>query len=381
MGQTDKPSFVSEEGTTRRRFLLATGAAMASGSILSACGNGADAGAGSSGGSGSKTIGFAMATFVVPRYKNVDLPNFQKTVRGAGYQARSNQANDDAEQQASNVENLLALNLGALALQPVIGEASVSMVRKATRAGVPVVAYNTGIPSADVKAFVSRNNIEVGRDKAKAAGDFTPLTGNWVIVAGEPGNAVADELTKGYLEVLQPLADAGKLKIVSEEHHKGFDPDLARKQAEQALTKTNNNIKGFMVNNDGMAAGVLAALRAQGLAGKVFVCGLDASQEACRAIVQGTMAFSSFTPFDEMGSKAGELCVKLARGEKVASSVQYDMGAGKVPHFPIPSYNVTKDNLIEYLRKYSPSYVNADEVFRGIPKSKWPTGTAELLAS
>jgi D-xylose transport system substrate-binding protein len=108
---------------------------------------------------------------------------------------------------------------------------------------------------------------------------------------------------------------------------------------------------------------------------------LDASEEGCRAIVEGKMAFSSFTRFDEMGTTAGELCVKLARGEKVSSDQTYDTGAGTVPLFPVESYNVTKDNLVEYLERYSPSYVNARSVFRGIPRSQWPEGASELLAA
>jgi D-xylose transport system substrate-binding protein len=91
------------------------------------------------------------------------------------------------------------------------------------------------------------------------------------------------------------------------------------------------------------------------------------------------MNMSSFTRFDDMGKRGGELAVQLAKGEEIRSDVTYDTGAGKVPLFVIESFPVTRENVVDYMRRYSPNYVNARSVFRGVPKSQWPEGAAELL--
>ena len=61
--------------------------------------------------------------------------------------------------------------------------------------------------------------------------------------------------------------DAGKIKNVGESYTDGWKPDNAQKEMEQILTKNNNKVDAVVVENDGMAGGVVAALTAQGLAG------------------------------------------------------------------------------------------------------------------
>lgn len=325
-----------------------------------------------------KKIGFALETFQVPRWKYLDLPNFQSAVEGAGMELIAVQPDFDADRQLAQVEELITNGCSAIALAAVVGKAGVSMVRACKRAGVPVVAYNNLIPSKDVAAYVSRDNYLVGKMAVDAAREAGVLKGNWVIVSGEPGQSVAEDQTRAYLTELDPLIKDGTVKIVSHQYHAGWDAAAARDQVD--LTATNNDIQGLLVNNDQMALGCISALEKAGVAGKVFVNGLDATTEACRAMVLGKMTLSAFTPTDDMGRIGGELCVKLANGEELGLDKTYDAGDGITqPWHPIESINVTKDNMIEYLKKYSPEYVDAQAVFRDVPQDLWPSGAAELL--
>lgn len=325
-------------------------------------------------------IGFALETFQVPRWKYLDLPNFKSAVEGAGMELIAVQPDFDADRQLAQVEELITNGCAAIAVAAVVGRAGVSMVRACKRAGVPVIAYNNLIPSADVAAYVSRDNYLVGKMAVDAARNAGVLKGNWVIVSGEPGVSVAEDQTRAYLTELDPLIKDGTVKIVSHQYHAGWDASTARDQVENALTANNNDIQGLLVNNDQMAIGCISALEKAGMAGKVFVNGLDATTEACRAILQGKMNLSAFTPTDDMGRIGGELCVRLAKGEALNLERTYDAGDGiKQPWYPLDSINVTKDNMVEYLRKYSPGYVDARAVFRDVPESEWPAGAAELL--
>jgi D-xylose transport system substrate-binding protein len=263
-----------------------------------------------------------------------------------------------------------------LVLQPYVGRSAVALVRKAEADGIPVIAYNDSIPSTRVKAFVGRDNVGVGALIARTGLATTGNRGNWAVVSGEAGGSVADQWTEGVMRTLKPLDKSGRIKLVTQQYLTHWDPERARRLAEDALTKTNNNMQGFLVNNDEMAFGVITALEAQGLAGKVWVGGQDATEQGCRAMLQGTMTASAFTRFDGMGRTAGQLAVQLARGKPLTSDFKFE----GVPWFKVESFIVTKRNLVPYLRQYSPQYVNAKHVFRGIPETQWPPGAKALLA-
>ena len=324
-------------------------------------------------------IGFAMSTFSVPRFKHLDLPFFEEAVRAAGMETVAVQANLDVNQQLNDVDNLLAQGIDALAIIAVNAGAGKNMVRKALRDGVPVIAYNNAIPSSDLSAFVSRDNRGVGASAARGADAAVGLEGNWVIASGQAGDSVADEMTAGYYDVLQPLIDAGKVNVVSHEFHDGWDPESARKQAENALSANNDNIRGFLCNDDGTAGGCIAALEQAGLAGKAFVSGQDATTVACRLIAEGKMTFSTFTRFDVMGRTAGELCAKLAKGEAINPPMTYSSGDVTVPLQPIEAFHVSRDNLVEYLDQYSPAYVDAESIFKDLPIGTLPPGAEKFL--
>ena len=324
-------------------------------------------------------IGFAMSTFSVPRFKHLDLPFFEEAVRAAGMETVAVQANFDVNQQLNDVDNLLAQGIDALAIIAVNAGAGKNMVRKALRDGVPVIAYNNAIPSSDLSAFVSRDNRGVGASAARGADAAVGLEGNWVIASGQAGDSVADEMTAGYYDVLQPLIDAGKVNVVSHEFHDGWDPESARKQAENALSANNDNIRGFLCNDDGTAGGCIAALEQAGLAGKAFVSGQDATTVACRLIAEGKMTFSTFTRFDVMGRTAGELCAKLAKGEAINPPMTYSSGDVTVPLQPIEAFHVSRDNLVEYLDQYSPAYVDAESIFKDLPVGTLPPGAEKFL--
>ena len=80
---------------------------------------------------------------------------------------------------------------------------------------------------------------------------------------------------------------------------------MARAQVENALTKVKNDVVAVVCANDGTAYGAIQALQAQGLAGKVFVNGVDAEPHAQELIKQGLMTLSNFTDFWQSGVEAG----------------------------------------------------------------------------
>jgi D-xylose transport system substrate-binding protein len=360
----------------RRRFLGLVAA------LAGALGVSTLTGCSALGGDGRPKVGFSLYTYVVPRWVLLDLPGFGKAAAEEGFETISQQADSKVDKQLNDVLNLLSQDARAMVIASVTGDAGVNLVRQCREDGIPVLAYNNLIPSPDLAGFVARDSREVGRQQALHAQEFLGgLQGNVIIAAGTPGDPVAQAVTNGVLEILQPGIDSGAVTVVSQIYHRGWDAEGARKQTEDALTRTGNKLAAVFPNNDGLAGGAINALRAQGLLGKTFVGGMDATSDACRAIVLGSQQMTMFTEIDVMAATAGHLAGKLGRGESIEAPDHYGLpGGGTVPWFKTPSYAVTFDNVVDYVKKYSGNgYVNPHQIFGGIAPDRLPPGAAELI--
>ena len=168
--------------------------------------------------------------------------------------------------------------------------------------------------------------------------------------------------------------DSGKIKNVGETYTDGWKPDNAQKEAEQLLTKNNNKVDAAVVENDGMAGGVVAALAAQGLAGSVPVSGQDGDHAAINRIALGTQTVSIWKDARDLGKLSGEMAVALASGKKMAdlpSVKPFDRGneAHQDERHPAHPAAVTKDTLNVIVDK---GWITKAEACAGVEKSKTP---------
>ena len=93
------------------------------------------------------------------------------------------------------------------------------------------------------------------------------------------------------------MVGGGPWKLKAGQWTDRWDPPTAQRQMEQLLTKYNNNVQGVLSANDGMAGGIIAALKAVGLSGKVPVTGQDATVEGVQRIILGTQGQSVLKDF------------------------------------------------------------------------------------
>lgn len=297
-------------------------------------------------------VGFILPDYEQLRWRNADQRFFEEEAHKLGLETFIQVSNNSESLQANQVENLITRGIDALVLAPVNGKSSVSLVRKARAANVPVINYNYIIPGSDSAAYIGRDAQEMGAKIAQAAIEARP-TGNYVLIFGDEGTSVALDTAKGNLSVIQPQVTAGKIRIVSQQYQKSWSAQAARAQVENALTQTSNDIAAVLCNNDGMAYGAIQALQAQGLAGKVFVTGVDAEPRAQQLIKDGLLGLSNFTAFDVMGRKAADAAHALATGASVGTDATQNNGFKDVPWIKAPNFNVTGENLAQAAADYS----------------------------
>jgi D-xylose transport system substrate-binding protein len=254
-------------------------------------------------------VGFILATLQEERYQK-DKAIFEETARKLGAKVYFASSNNSEQTQAAQVDNLLSQGVQALVIQAVNGETASSFVQQAKKDGAAVVSYDRLIQNAPLDAFITEDAIRVGELQAEAAVKFTHGKGNYVILMGAAGDPNAHDRTEGVLRVLKKHPG---IRIVAQQYHANWSPDLAMKTVENALTQNRNDIQAVIANNSGMARGAVQALAEQKLAGKVFVAGADSDLPAIRDIVAGRQHYEVFISIQDMARRAAETAVRLAR--------------------------------------------------------------------
>lgn len=292
-------------------------------------------------------IGFVLSTLQEERYQK-DQKYFTDEAKKLGFEPVIVSADNNAQTQAAKVENLLSRGVKALVIQPVNSNAAANLVKMAHQDKVPVVSYDRLITNAPVDFYVTQDSFNVGVQQAEAAVKATHQKGNYVILSGQAGHSVANDITRGVLSVLKKYP---KIKVVVQKNHDSWSQAKAMATVENALTEYKNKIDAVLANNSGMAQGAIKALEEQGLAGKVFVAGADADLAAIKNIVAGKQQFEVLKDIAPLAEAAADTAFKLAKGEKPESNTKVESGKYTVLTMATPTYPVTKDNLDERIFK------------------------------
>ncbi|WP_139491183.1 D-xylose ABC transporter substrate-binding protein [Brevibacillus dissolubilis] len=343
---------------------------------LTACGQGAVSENVQQGGAGGATgkddgklvIGFSMDTLKEERWQK-DRELFEAKVKELGAEVLTQAANGDDAKQLAQAENLISQGVDVLVVVPHNAEATAAIVEKAHAAGIKVVSYDRLIKNSEVDLYVSFDNEKVGEIQAKAIIEKAP-TGNYVYIGGADTDNNAVLFRKGAMNILEPLAKEGKINIVFDQYSKDWKPEEALKNMENALTANSNNIQAVVAANDGTAGGVIQALTAQGLVGKVPVSGQDAELAALQRIVEGKQTMTVYKPIKKLADTVAELSVKLAKNEAVEAPAKVNNGKIDVPSLLLEPVAVNKDNVADTV--VADGFHKLEDVFKNVPQDQWP---------
>ncbi|MBB3771788.1 MULTISPECIES: D-xylose ABC transporter substrate-binding protein [Ancylobacter] len=292
-------------------------------------------------------VGVSWSNFQEERWKT-DEAAIKKALAAAGAKYISADAQSSASKQLSDVEALIAQGANALIILAQDSDAIAPAIAKAQAEGIPVVGYDRliEIPYA---YYITFDNKEVGRLQAAEVQKLKPK-GNYLFIKGSASDPNADFLFSGQMEQLKAAMDKGDIKNVGEAYTDSWLPANAQRNTEQLLTANNNKVDAVVASNDGTAGGAIAALAAQGLAGSVPVSGQDADFAALNRVALGTQTVSVWKDSRELGKKAAEIALALAKGtdaKAIPGTATFTGGPKKQAMNstflkPLP---ITKDNL------------------------------------
>lgn len=338
--------------TQMRRAAVAV-AAGAMAVSLAACGSAkeskgsSDSSAGSAKKGDAIKVGLLLPENQTARYEKFDKPLIEKKVseltNGKGTVVYAN-AKQDASTQSQQVDTMITNKVDVLIVDAVDAAAIKSSVQKAKDAGIPVVAYDR-LAQGPISGYTSFDNKTVGKTQGEAllqALGSKAKSGKIVMMNGSVTDPNAAQFKAGAHEVLD-----GKVNVGKEYDTKEWKPENANANMEAAISALGKkNIIGVYSANDGMAGGIITALKAAGL--KVPVTGQDAELAGVQRILAGEQFMSVYKPYAPEADAAAELAVALAQGKSLDSVAKDKVDSPtdkQIPSVLVPVTSLTKANI------------------------------------
>lgn len=290
-------------------------------------------------------IGFSMDTLEEERWQR-DRDLFKSAVESLGAEVEIVAANEDEAVQILQAETLISQGVDLLVLVPNNAEATAAIVNKAHLAGIKVISYDRLVKNAEIDLYISFDNEKVGEMQAEAITKVVPK-GKYVYIGGAATDNNAHLLKKGVFNILQPLIARGDITVVYDQWTTNWTPTNAYANMAAALKANNNQIDAVIAANDATAGGVIKALAAQGLAGKIPVTGQDADLAAVQRMVVGTQTMTVYKPLKLLAEEAAKLAVTMAKGESVETNRKVNNGKIVVPSVLLSPISVDAYNIEE----------------------------------
>ncbi|MFF8945285.1 substrate-binding domain-containing protein [Streptomyces sp. NPDC014864] len=271
-------------------------------------------------------MGLSLSTLNNPFFVQIRA-GAQAEAKKLGVDLTVTDAQNDASQQANQLQNFTSSGLGAIIVNPVDSDAAGPSVRTAVRAKIPVIAVDRGVNKATTKALVASDNVAGGELAAKTIAQKLGGKGKVVILQGQAGTSAARERAAGFA---QGLRDYPGIQVVAQQpadfdRTKGLD-------VMSNLLQAHPDVQGVIAANDEMALGAVKALGAK--AGKsVQVVGFDGTPDGLTAVKGGTLYASVAQQPSRLGRIAVDNALRAAQGKKVATTVK------------VPVKVVTKQNV------------------------------------
>lgn len=336
---------------TRMRRVSVAIAAGAMAISLAACGSAEEAGGGDETATAAKgddiKVGLLLPENQTARYEKFDRPLIEEKIKeltNGKATVDYNNAKQDANLQAQQVDTMITNKVDVLILDAVDAKAIKNSVQRAVDAGIKVVAYDR-LAEGPISAYTSFDNVQVGKTQGEALltalGDKAK-DGQIVMMNGSVTDPNAAQFKKGAHSVLD-----GKVNIGKEYDTKEWKPENANSNMEAAISALGKDkIIGVYSANDGMAGGIITALKGAGI--DVPVTGQDAELAGVQRIVAGEQYMSVYKPYAPEAAAAAEMAVALAQGKSLDSIAKdkVDSGSAKaIPSVLVDVTSLTKDNI------------------------------------
>lgn len=254
-----------------------------------------------------------------------------KQGQGFGMDVSVQDGERNVQKQTSQMEAFISQNVNFLVLQATDAAGLTPVVRKAEKAGIPVITLNQDVAGPHT-GFVGMGHYAMGVEVAEGMAQQLNKKGNIVVIEGVQGTGANIQRMAGFKDTLKKYPD---MKIVADQSA-AFD----RKKGHdvfQTILQGQPQIDAVFGVNDEMAIGAAQASVEAGRRGNIKFWGADGELDFFKAIKSGLCDGVS-----AIAANAVPDTVMFLGAWLMTAGVKGGQYTGRIE---LPPYIVTKDNL------------------------------------
>lgn len=267
-------------------------------------------------------IGLLLPEKETARYEKFDRPVFEKEVQqltnSKGSVTYAN-ADGKASTQEEQFSRMIDQHMDTIVVDSVDAKTIASQVRTAKDAGINVIAYDR-LAEGPVDGYVTFDGELVGQEQAQALTEALGLKPGEndqktkiVMINGASNDPNTALFKKGALREL-----SNRVTIAKSYDTADWKPSNARAHMADAIKELGGQqIDGVYSANDGMAGGIIDALKSAGISPLPPVTGQDAELTAVQRVISGEQYMSVYKPYRDEAAAAAKMAVKISQHRMV----------------------------------------------------------------
>ena len=219
------------------------------------------------------------------------------------------------DRQLDMISTALSKHPAALGIAAIDSQATVPLLQQFKDAGIPVIAFDSGVASDIPITSASTDNLASAALAADKMAELIGGEGEIAIVSFDQTSQTGIERRDGL--VTQIKAKYPKITIVDIEY--GGGDHLQSAEITKAILQAHPNLKGIFGTNEGAAIGV--AIGKKEAKSNIVVVGYDSGADQIAAIKDGTIAGSITQNPVGIGYETVKAAVAAIKGEKVPAHI------------------------------------------------------------
>jgi ribose transport system substrate-binding protein len=226
----------------------------------------------------------------------------------------------DTEAQVDKQMDMLAAALAkkpaAIGFAALDSQAAIPLLKQAQEAGIPVIAFDSGVDSDIPAATASTDNLAAAALAADKMAELIGGAGKVALVVHDQTSRTGIDRRDGFVNEVK--AKYPDIEIVDIQY--GAGDQLQSTEITKAILTAHPDLKGIFGANEGSALGVVNAIKETGRK-EVIVIGYDSGAAQKAAIMDGTMAGAITQNPVGIGYETVKAAVAAAKGETVPKNI------------------------------------------------------------
>jgi ribose transport system substrate-binding protein len=179
----------------------------------------------------------------------------------------------------------MANNPSAIGFAALDSQAAIPLLRQASEAGIPIIAFDSGVDSDIPMSTATTNNVAAASLAADKMAEFLGGAGTVAVVAHDQTSRTGIDRRDGFLNRME--SEYPDIEVVSVQY--GAGDQLQSTEVAKAIITANPGLGGMFGTNEGSAIGIVNAVREMGSEG-ITIIGYDSGRAQTDAIRDGLMA-------------------------------------------------------------------------------------------